>query len=422
MKSTQIYYDTVSPYYNKYFTRKVPRKIEQQDEGYQEKFDHHTLFYDTFISEGRLIFIGPPLDDKWVLFDFSKVYIDGVKLDKNYQIYRGWKVHRSEFILPDELLRQVLCKDKVEVSFELGEINYTNTISTRRNELFKNSDVVLAINHNNNKQWIRDWLTWNVSVNGHNGAIIFDNSSTYYSVEKLGDFCKDIPGLDKLMIVNYPVKFGPIIFNGSRADSDYGQSVMIELARHKYLSHANTLTHVDLDEYIYPKISGGRSLVEAVKKDLKGYIDVKGDYVANVFDDELKFAQDIKTLRAKDFYYANVNQIFPPFIGMRKYIVDLKRIPRDAQLWIHGVTKITKPNIGTGSYHDKISDWFLNHREENYDKIIETSTEFHGSHIRPLTDNWRDNGRDKRYFYDSNKGTDIELVRFHELLREVFGV
>lgn len=410
-KMTKILIDHINPVASNRFIREIPRKKELRQPNYMERFDLNSLFYDVAIYKNKLMFLAPPIYKQTSIFSLAKISINGVQLTQEPVFVQEWKVTRVSYYLPDDMVNMINCYKNVEIEFDCGYINQKLNIAVKTHDFLAGRNVIIAINKDNKLQWIKDWLEWNVKVNGFDSAIIFDNNSETYDIEEFKSDFFNIKGLKNLLIINYPIKFGPLNFvkNGERSgfDSDYAQYVDLAIARFKYCGKASTFSSCDIDEYIYPE--SDTKLVDAVRKTNGGVISVSGFIVDKIFDEPISSSMN---LRAKDFHYVNRKTVKKE--GMRKYIVDLAKIPENMQLWLHGVDLFRK------GYEDyEIPKNELGIDVGKRPSIIE-SNEFTGAHFKGLGVNWRDNGRNKSYLY--KESTDQQIPqKLDYFLSDVFG-
>lgn len=403
---TEISINHINPVASNRFTREIPRKEKLRQPNYLDRFDLNSLFYDVAIYKNKLMFIAPPIYKQTSIFSLAKIYINGILLTQEPVFVHEWKVARISYYLTDDMINMINCYDEVDVTFECGHINQTINVDVNSHEFLKNSNVIIAINQDNGLQRIKDWLKWNVEVNGFDSAIIFDNNSTTYGIKDFNSSFFDIDGLKHLLIINYPVKFGPLNFtkDGERSgyDSDYAQYVDLAIARFKYCGKSITFSSCDIDEYMYSKTD--IKLVDAVRQSAEGYISVSGFLVDSIFDQPIS---SLVGLRAKDFKYVNKNTVKNTG-GMIKYIVDLAKIPENMQLWLHGIDMFRKGyekyEISSNGLGVKVGG----RPNVNHSKI------FTGAHFKGLGANWRNNGRDKIYLYKNSTDEKIpeQLEKF----------
>ncbi|WP_407125028.1 hypothetical protein [Weissella paramesenteroides] len=402
---TEIIIDHINPIASNRFTREIPRKEKLRQSNYLDRFDLNSLFYDIAIYKNKLMFIAPPIYKQTSIFSLAKIYINGILLTQEPVFVHEWKVARISYYLSDDMINMINCYDSVDITFDCGHINQTISVKVHSHELLKNSNVIIAINQDNSLERIRDWLKWNVNINGFDSAIIFDNDSKTYSVNDFNSNLFNIEGLNHLLIINYPVKFGPLNFvkDGERSgfDSDYAQYVDLAIARFKYCGKSSTFSSCDIDEYMYSKTD--TRLVDAVKQIKGGYIPVSGFLVDNIFDQPIS---SLIGLRAKDFKYVNRNTAKK--VGMKKYIVDLSKIPENMQLWLHGIDMFRKGYEEYEIPNNELGVAVGGRPNVNY------SETFTGAHFKGLGANWRNNGRDKIYLYKNSTDEKIpeQLEKF----------
>jgi hypothetical protein len=94
-------------------------------------------------------------------------------------------------------------------------------------------------------------MDYHYRVHGIDGFLIYDNTSSKYTVNELeSKLSRDYL---KLKIVPWPYPYGPQGSDNAPWDSDYGQYCMLEHAKYRYLSHAALVLNNDIDELIVTK-------------------------------------------------------------------------------------------------------------------------------------------------------------------------
>ncbi|HFM2595975.1 TPA: hypothetical protein ACG6Z2_004766, partial [Escherichia coli] len=94
---------------------------------------------------------------------------------------------------------------------------------------------------NNDLNWIKDWIIFYRDQYNINGVLIYDNSSTVYTLDEMASFLSNENLGVEIVLVSWPFKYGP---QGSDKDnlpwdSDFCQHGAMENAKVKYLKHAN---------------------------------------------------------------------------------------------------------------------------------------------------------------------------------------
>jgi len=122
--------------------RSHPRPVELQQENYLELYDSNTLFYDVFIKNNKLIFLGPPIDENIVDEIILNIFIDEISLVKHrYKLYKSNKVYK--------LIVDIKALSKVRV-FGRQLDNFTTELDG-----FNRNKILFTVQKNNDVEWIK---------------------------------------------------------------------------------------------------------------------------------------------------------------------------------------------------------------------------------------------------------------------------
>jgi len=416
----EVFIKHIHPLSSSYFLREIPRKKEEQQEDYLKNFDLHSLFYDVFISDDNyLTFIAPPVYEQKMIFELAKIEVNSQSITVKPEYITHSRTFSAIYKLDDDFANTIRANDTVDIFFSLGKASGHWNVPTRDFEILRNQDVFGAMNKDGELSWLYDWVEFNVRINHFTSVIIFDNNSSKYTVEELGNHLKNVPGLKKIVIIPWSVKFGVVAKPGTKTyDSDYGQYTALEMAHQRFLAQSRTFAHIDTDEYIYPLKNTASSIIEEVLESEEGALQILGYIALPIFEKD-KLDTPISQLRARDFKYTNKRYTFEKnpikstdndlkSFGARKYIVDMRRTPRDVQLGIHSFYKWVET---TRTIASEIGQAFeLN----KYSKVL-TSKNFAITHYTALSgSSWKKNI--KRYPWDINNINDVKMTRMTELM------
>lgn len=240
-------------------------------------FDFSTLCYDGFFtSRNRLRLSCPPPRNltKFIVDDDNRVFghettelvIDNQDRNTNFDI----------------TFREDLGKIKGPIPIKVGDQTQKISFNPVDRSTFKNRRVLLTISKNNDLRWIRDWLWYHTTFHRINAVLLYDNNSDRYSVQDIADLIASVPGIKAFKVVTWNFPFGLQHKNEEFWDSDFCQYGMFEHARHMFLSDAETVTNLDIDELLYSET--GQDIHKLVKQSRKGFLHYSGQWIDGVTD------------------------------------------------------------------------------------------------------------------------------------------
>ena len=138
--------------------------------------------------------------------------------------------------------------ESVVVSNDMFELR--SGVGTDMTELFRDHNVCVTMNRDNNLVNVRDWVLFNVRVYGATAFLIYDNQSRRYTTRELLDTLNDIAEAEVIVIVEWPHKFGPLGGPQQQWDSDFGQYTAWEHARWRFVAGARAVQVGDVDELV----------------------------------------------------------------------------------------------------------------------------------------------------------------------------
>lgn len=223
--------------------RNPPRNAEDRQEGYEESFDHRTLFYDVFRVGEDVELIGPPLLNLTDGLRPLKISSsDGRRFDQDLHVTTMDRLQRYRI---SGLPRDV---DRLLVECPLGTFDLP--VGDDLAPHFAGKRVLVTQSKNNPLSWIVDWVSYHVATQTIDAVIIYDNASTAYSPSDIESVLARCAGLGAFAVVSWPFPFGAT--GGPQAiwDSDYGQHGCWEHAWRRLCRVSGTITFADVDELI----------------------------------------------------------------------------------------------------------------------------------------------------------------------------
>lgn len=210
---------------------------------FDDNFDWDNMFYDAVqLNENQIALIGPPIYGikEWMANNAGFADRHGNMLP--YQFYDldrvCYTIVQTKSIDPD-LVMLSSSADPVHIP-----VNHNDGY-------FNGHKVMVTLQKNNPISWIEQWMDYHYRNHGIDGYLIYDNGSTDYGIGEL-DYRIAREYL-KVRVVPWPYPYGPQGSDHAPWDSDYGQYVMLEHAKYRYLSNASLVLNNDIDELIVTK-------------------------------------------------------------------------------------------------------------------------------------------------------------------------
>jgi hypothetical protein len=259
---------------NSLIKREATVPIELRPHGFIQAFDSSTVFYDVIAlaNEERIVLVGPPLRNLMPLFCSGR--INGHALSSQISLY--YLRSRSCDVWIDRFRAT-----EVRLDFDFG--SYTCMPSRGSHELYAGKRVLYTLSKNNNVNWIVDWVRFHVANHGANAVLIYDNSSTIYTIAELEQALRGAFPHLAIHLAEWPFKYGPA---GISTHSEWGEAFCQEGAfqdaRFRFLGSASSVLNCDIDELVVS--TGGDSIFAATEASAGGYISFGGKWIANVTD------------------------------------------------------------------------------------------------------------------------------------------
>jgi hypothetical protein len=254
------------------YLRNLPGSKET-DTDFVDAYDRHTLFYDAFYDAdtGFITVVGPSFKRRTVMFLKSCVLkVDGVPVEKT--IHRiSPRTGELEIQSPSDspqtlrLLHQDAPKTRAQIP--IGRSNH---------EAFAGKNALVAISKNNKLEWIKDWLDYYVNVHGANAVVLFDNGSDAYSLEDLTNTVNSVKGIETAEVISANFMFGPKGTDRTSVNAKFFHLSMFHIANRRFLSKANAVLSVDIDELVTKP--GSETIFEAVQNAPHGFLSIPGTW------------------------------------------------------------------------------------------------------------------------------------------------
>ena len=298
-------------------SRMAPRPAALRQPNYEERYDYKMLFADIFRYNDKIILSGPPLLNLKQIMETAKFYVD-FKLTFGVPHFQDIDRTQNSYIHHQG--------DAYTLSIDCGWIAAEKNIQPNYSEFFRNSKVLFTMSKDNDLQWIRDWCEFYIKVHGVDSILLYDNNSETYTINDIVDSLKQVSGLQKIAVVNFPIKYGLISYNRSAWDSDFAVYIQLQHARYRFLSLAAGVINADIDELVLT--DDGRTVFDYLQEADNGYIRYKGIWVEPATEINPK-----SEIRHRDCFYILNEERNPPIY--RKWSADFRKLPEKVQARVH---------------------------------------------------------------------------------------
>ena len=325
------------------------RPVEKRQPNFSLLYEYKILFYDVFVSNMCLIFIGPWLKIDDINTAILKIKVDGIFLSEfDVQIFLSKKVVK------------IIIKN---YATQNSKVNFSNkTIYPEyRVDLFDNSRTLYTMQKNNSFEWIKDWISINRTIHSIDNFIIYDNNSTEYEAKDLDLYCSE--NFTNVKVISCPFLYGPGAFDKSDWDSDYLQYAMFEHVRYSFFHQSGYLLNNDVDE-IVPFSSLFDTLIA---KDVTGLC-FKG-YWTYISDDNRSITKD----EIKHHHHTLISKAV---MCPSKWLVNISKLDDESFLGVHTIDTFNVINVDLYYLHFSgiSNDW--KYRRKVFEKPSEEFT-FH---------------------------------------------
>lgn len=233
--------------------REAPRRREDRQANYDDRFDSRTLFSDSFMVPEGIELLGPPLLNTRDTILSSKFLVDGKR-------FSGQVESRDRHRISRTILHGVESAQEVVVATPEGNVQLeVNSLVSQ----FDGHRVLVTQQRNNPLEWIRYWLEFHAVHHGIDAVLIYDNGSTVYSCEAVEQMVREVDMIAIGAVVDWDVPFGVTGGPNQVWDSDYGQHQVLEHAMRYVLSGAKSVIQQDVDELAIAE--DGRSVCELIE-------------------------------------------------------------------------------------------------------------------------------------------------------------
>lgn len=218
-------------------------RIERPDD---PRYDRHTVFYDAYrtAAGGRVTLHCPKL------LNLGKPVRHGLVVDGA----RPRALRHKRYLRHDEIT--VAASATAQIGLKLGDKNFEVMPQTDEGTTFEGLDCLVALQKNNQLDWIESWARFHVNAHGVTGILLFDNGSTSPPPDAIAAAFAKIKGLQVARVVRAPFPYGVKISSKLSPTAQYLQQAMLNLARNRFLCKAAGVLAVDIDELVKPLPDG----------------------------------------------------------------------------------------------------------------------------------------------------------------------
>ncbi|MGB0904732.1 MAG: hypothetical protein ACPGVJ_07540, partial [Mangrovicoccus sp.] len=233
--------------------RQHVRPPARRNAHYLERYDRSTLFYDCVYQSDRAGYLltAPRFLNLW----------PQVKTG----LRRGGERLRLRRIRSGKYEQLWIPGPAEPLSLTLNGTDYPLTARPDLSQSFAGLNCAVTMNKDNDPAWIRDWARYHIKTHGLEAVLIFDNGSTAYGLDQLGEALADLPGLRRVVLASAPYPYGPRDSGkGFEVRPKFLQPAMLNLARCDLLRRARVVLNVDIDELVLKR--GADTVFDACAK------------------------------------------------------------------------------------------------------------------------------------------------------------
>ncbi|MEC3860316.1 hypothetical protein VK792_03390 [Mesobacterium sp. TK19101] len=234
-------------------------------DGYLERLDRDTFWYDAIWDAGRLTLVCPPFNNLRRRVRRARFQLDG--RDVALARLRRYRRH--------DLLEFVAPKTPARILVQIGDWQGESGISIAQTDLFAGLNSAFYLSKDNDLEWLVDHARYHKAMHGLQGLVAVDNGSSRYAPEEIEAALAPV-GLERLVVLSAPFKFGPLGLTPYRNTEKYLQTAVGNMVRLRYLSRARAVLSCDVDELVYGK--DGANVFDAAVTSRLGIVQVPGHW------------------------------------------------------------------------------------------------------------------------------------------------
>lgn len=227
--------------------RLPPRPAAEQQPGYADTFDFHTLFYDCFaLNDGRIRLIGPPPLN--LLAEINAAHLQTGACKGNVGSLEQVTLQRTPRGMTLDI--PAAGDDTVSLMLPSGD-EYNVVVQPSCHEVFSGRCVLMTMIKYDPLSWLRQWVEFYVKAHGVDAVLLYNNDAPDYSSADIVRALEGIKGLERLVIVEWSFPYGPGAGQSGKWDSAFAQVGAMEQARWRFLQSAHCVINADVDELVF---------------------------------------------------------------------------------------------------------------------------------------------------------------------------
>lgn len=279
--------------------RPLPDGLAGRADQATDRFDFETMFFDIFRSGDNVLCLGPPLDGCMPGRHAPRISDARSLLPLKYQVTapRVPEQHTSRLSVSH------LAADCATLQLEAAGARIDIAIQASQTGLLSDRRVLVTLSKDYPLQWIVDWATFHVRLQGADAVLLYDNGSLNYSLDDLAAALSGVDGLREVVVVDWRFRYGVDGKAGEQVLDNYCQTGALDHARRCFCTQARSVLSLDIDELLPP---GDQSVFEQVETSSHAVILFHGIWAEAPGIESL---DDVSGVRHRDCSYAWRSQI-----------------------------------------------------------------------------------------------------------------
>ena len=283
------------------------------NDGYLERLDRETLWYDAIWGTGLLSLVAPPLNNLERWLRRAELFADG----------RPIKIHRIR-----KQPRHVVIECKVPMApqtltLQSPEWTVETPVSPTDFDRFRGKNVGMYVSKNDDLGQMADHARFHRDTHGMDALLVFDNGSDVYSVADIEDVMAPL-GLT-LRVVSAPFKYAAMGKKPHVWTEKYLQTALYNIARLRMLGAARAVLVCDVDELV---MTTGPSVFDVAAASWTGMVQIAGFWHFPSRDQTPPYRHD-----------HHIYQPTPPAPCSPKWCIGMQGFLAGASWDVHGLTR-----------------------------------------------------------------------------------
>ena len=256
--------------------RRLPLSPERKrPPAFLETYESRALAYDCFwdAKGERVILVGPPALNLDPIFRAARFMAsaNGEPLDATFYPSRS-----TMLIALDGVPRGAR-----EITLAFADLTFSLPIQPNQAERFRERNVLVTMNKDNDLDWIAAWAKWHVRLHNADGCLFFDNGSTRYTPADIAA-ALSVEGMAEIAVVSWPHKYGrkdPAVLDRPHYPH-FLQVSSLNVALRRFAWRAGGLLNCDIDELV--GTVEGKDIFAFTRQSPDGLVTLKGRWIEPV--------------------------------------------------------------------------------------------------------------------------------------------